>query len=388
MKRYLHITFLLVITAIGTEYFARDIFLLLISSIIGLTFILQLNISKKNIQIFIVFLFTQFGVIVSKMFFSPEISSIINLLFLIQLILFSILLIFIFHNVDIKRSFLLVSSFFYLPHLIGLFLGLVNFEAGQFGTLVFGGFHKDPNYLSPDLLFSLLSQLFLLLISNKNMKIISIINLILTIALIILTGSRSAIMTSFVILFLTLPLLKHIVKSKKGLLILVIIFGTFISSNLFLKNDRISYIYDRFTLNEKSASLKENERFGVWDIAFETINNGELLKGFGENNFLKNKYKFVSHNVILNAGIKYGKYTFFSHLLLIIIGFVSYVIKFLRGNYKYGLNIPTFFFILCFSQIFMMNSISVSQKHLYWFILVTILCFGIFRPKFRNNNFI
>ena len=305
------------------------------------------------------------------------------------MLLSGITLIFVFNKVDIKRSFLFFPSFLYLPHLIGLLLGIANFGVGQFGAIVFGGFHGDPNYLSPDLLFALLSQIFLLLIyTNKKVRILSYFNIALTIGLIMLTASRTATMATFLIIILTLPMLKNIVKSKVSLIIIIILFGAFISSDFVLKSDRVSYIYDRFTKTEKGSSLEENERFDVWEISYNTIENGDLFEGFGEDKFLKQKYRFVSHNVFLHAGIKYGRYTFYSHLLLVMVGMVFYIMKFIRGTYKYGLNIPTYIFILSFSEIFMMTSISVSQKHLYWFILVALLCFGVFRPKFRNNNFI
>lgn len=390
MKRYIYISFVIAVIAIGTEYFSREIFLLLISSIMGLAFILHRNkISKKDIKVLFTFILLQLGVILSKLLFTPEIPLLVNIVFVLQLILSGIMLIFIFNKVDIKRSFLFFPSFLYLPHLIGLLLGIANFGVGQFGAIVFGGFHRDPNYLSPDLLFALLSQIFLLLIyAKKEVRILSFFNIALTIGLIMLTGSRTAIMASIIIIILSLPMLKNIVKSKISLIIIITLFGAFISSDFVLKSDRVSYIYDRFTKTEKGSSLEENERYGVWEISYNTIENGELFKGFGEKKFLTQKYRFVSHNVFLNAGIKYGRYTFYSHILLVIVGLGLYIMKFIRGTYRYGLNIPTYFFILCFSEIFMLNSISVSQKHLYWFILVIVLCFGIFRPKFRNNNFI
>lgn len=390
LKRYIYLSFILIVIAIGTEYFSRNIFLLLIASLIGLFCIIKLNkISKRNFFVFLFFIILNFGVIMSKLFFTPEISHAINLLFLIQMIISGIVLIFIFNTINIKRSFLFFPSLLYLPHLIGLFFGFANFEVGQFGELVYGGFHDDPNYLSPDLLFAFVSQIFLLLAYTKlKVRIFIYINIVLTIGLILLTGSRTAAMASILIVILAIPLLKNIVKSKLYLAILFLLLSVFLSSDLFLQNDRVSYLYDRFTKTEKGSSLEENERFDVWLISYDVIENGGLFDGFGEEQFLRQKYRFVSHNVFLNAGIKYGRYTFYSHLLLAIAGLVLFSFSFLRGKYKYGFNIPTYFFILCFSGLFMLNSISVSQKHLYWFFLIVLLCFGIFRPKFRNNNFI
>lgn len=385
------ISILIMTLAIGTEYFSRSIFLLLIGAILGLFWIVANNkLTKRDIYYFTVLIIVHFGVITAKLFFTPEISMFINILFVIQLLLFSLIFFVFFRNHKLPGLFFVLTSFFYLPHALGLLLHIIPLVPGQFGILTFGGFYKDPNYLSPDLLFSLLSQLFILKMKfSKSLKFVTYINIIATIYLILLTGSRTAALSLILILLLYLLIVivnkKSFIKKLLMPVIIILFIGSF--GNSVLQGDnRISYIYDRFTKSGKGSNLLENERWYVWGISYDVINNGELFKGYGINNFLSNQYQFVSHNVFLDAGIKYGKYTFYSHIIFVLISILLFAEKFIRKIYKYNFNIPTYMFIFSLSQLLIMNSISVSQKHLYWFVILVLLSFGWFRPIYFNEK--
>ena len=157
-----------------------------------------------------------------------------------------------------------IPSFFYLPHLIGLLTGAVDYQYGQFGELVFGGFHKDPNYLSPDLLISFASQLFLFsLLKEKRRRFFILMSIILTIFLIFMTGSRSALISSALIVVLSLPIISGILRYKFSKIIAIVLLGILISSDFVMQNKRVSYILDRFTQTSEGASLLENERYDV-----------------------------------------------------------------------------------------------------------------------------
>ena len=390
MKKLLYFLFSLIFISIGTEYFSRKIMLLLIASFFLVLFHLRTTkISKKQVKYFVIYIIINFGVIASKLIYNKETSLVINTLFVIQLLFFALALILSYSRIEIKKSLLWIPSLFYLPHLIGLLIGEVDYSFGQYEELVFGGFHEDPNYLSPDLLFSFSSQLFLFFLYKEKVKRFFILVCIaLTIYLILMTGSRSAIMSSALILLLSLPIISNVFKFKFSKVIFILLLSFMISSDFVLKNDRVSYLSDRFTQTQEGASLLQNERFEVWLLSYSTIVNGDLFHGYGEDNFLKSKFRFVSHNVILNAGIRYGSYTFFSHLFLVVIGLVFFAIKFLKGKYSYGMNIPTYIFILTFSSVFMLNSISVSYKYIYWFNLINLFCFGLYNLGPRNKNFV
>lgn len=383
----------MIVLAIGTEYFSRQIFLLLIVSIIGVYCLNKASkISKSEIWAYFVLFVVHFGVVAAKIYNSPEIPFIINILFVIQLFLFSFFLISYFFKYNIPRSFLLLTAFLYLPHFIALIFNITPPVMNDFNVTRFGGLHGDPNYLSTDLLFALIGQIFIIFLSySKWIKFINVLNFTITLYLIILTGSRTA--TLSVLLIFVLAGIIY-VSSKRGLskialpvliIMIVVIFGEPILNS----NRRLSYIYDRFTKSKRGGDMIENERYYVWGLSFKKINEGDFLKGYGTDTFLKEQYRFGAHNVFLDAGIKYGKYTFYVHTIFVIISIILFIRKFLLKKYLIGFNVPSYMFILAMSQLLMMNSISVSQKQLYWFLLIVLISFGLFTPKyinFKNNN--
>ena len=208
--------FLLIIASIGIEYAARDIALLLIASFLGV-FLLFKNhqVYNKDIKPLLYLFVVHFGVIVYKLFYSHDASKLIDLVFLFQLFLFSFFAVCFLTKYSIPKSFLLLTSFFYLPHLIGLITGWTPMQIDQFSGYRFGGFHKDPNYLSSDLLFSFLSQIFVFYQRYKfRIKMMNAFNLLLTVYMIMLTGSRTATL-SVLLIILLFVLLR--ISSQKGL---------------------------------------------------------------------------------------------------------------------------------------------------------------------------
>lgn len=388
------VSFFVMTFAIGTEYFSRFFFLLLIGALIGLFYFFEAGIiPKSTLKIFMWFVIVNFGVIVSKMFYTPETSMVVNVMFIIQLILFSFVFLHVFQHCSLPKSFLLLTSYFYLPHLLGLILGVVTTKPGEFGELTFGGFHRDPNYLSPDLLFSVLSQLFVYKIySNRLLLFSNTLNFIFTIYLLLFTGSRTASISLIIILLLVFIYYLSISKSKikKIILPIVVVFAIIGFGDYLIQSDnnRISYIYKRFTMSNKGGDLIENERYFVWGISYDLISSGRLFKGYGNEMFLKMQYHFVSHNVFLDAGIRYGKYTFYSHVLLTLFSMILFIRKFIKKKYVLGFNSHSYMFAFVTSQLIMMNSISVSNKHMYWYVLLILISYGLFSPNGQTTSMI
>lgn len=383
----------LAMLAIGTEYFSREVFLLLISSILGCAIIIKYKLLYSNdIKGILTIITINLGVIISKLFYFETTSAFINVLFLFQLFLFSFFTFIYFRKYSFQKSILILFSFLALPHFLGYLLNILPVIVSSFGGVQFGGFHNDPNYLSPDLLLALLSQLFILRLRfNSAIKLITFFNLIICTYLIYLTGSRTGIASAFLIIFL-ITYVNYVPNkrfNKKVLFIFIIILMVFGINTLVKTNSQAGFIYDRFVNSKKGGDLFENERYKVWGLSLKLINDGEYFKGYGNDQFLEKQNRFVSHNVFLDAGIKYGKYTFYAHCLIVLSSIILFIRKFAIKRYIIDFNLPTFMFIFSISQLLMMNSISVSQKHMYWFLLIVLISFGFFTPKyinFKNNN--
>lgn len=80
----------------------------------------------------------------------------------------------------------------------------------------------------------------------------------------------------------------------------------------------------------------ENERYNVWGLSLKLINDGEYFKGYGIDQFLEKQNRFVSNNVFLDAGVKYGKYTFYAHCLIVLSSIFLFIRKFVIKRYIIG----------------------------------------------------
>ena len=94
-------------------------------------------------------------------------------------------------------------------------------------------------------------------------------SIILTIFLIFMTGSRSALISSALIVVLSLPIISGILRYKFSKIIAIVLLGILISSDFVMQNKRVSYILDRFTQTSEGASLLENERYDVWSLLIQ-----------------------------------------------------------------------------------------------------------------------
>jgi hypothetical protein len=277
--------------------------------------------------------------------------------------------------------------FFVIPHFLAYLSGAVALKEGQFP-----GLHEDPNYSSPDYLSSFIASLVLFYKRNVvfKQKIIFLSFLLISIFMIFLSASRTALIAGFSV-FLLFHLFKLYRSSKSfvfknGFYVIFSLLFILIFLDFFEKSTLLDKIISRFSDSEGGSSLMENERYIVWGITFDLINTTGLFQGYGTENFLQRQYYFGAHNAWLDIGTKMGSYTFYSHILITFFGFISLFIKFIKNIKKLEISSMESFFIFYVIGIsIMIFSISVSFLYHYWFLIFLLFIF-IFRPLPLRNN--
>ena len=366
----------LMIFSIGTEYLSKPMFLLELSTFLGLIMFIKLNmIKKKDLIVFLGMFIIVFGVIVSRLFYTANIPIPINILFVVKMTVFFMFMYIFMKHYQFPLKSLYIMSFFVFPHFIGYLFNLVPYVFGQIG-----GWHGDPNYLAPDLLTSFIASVFLVFNKkiNSNKKIIFLVPLVISLFLILLSISRTALMSVLLSIAL-MTLLSFLHKKIKfvglytfiSFFVFLIIFFTplldyILNNSLYLK------IEDRF-LAKGGGSLQENERYITWALAYDLIQETGLFQGYGREEFLQKVYRFAAHNVFLDIGIISGSYTFWVFIYTYFFGFIFWfytIAKNIKSLYLWSTDI--FLFIFSLSVIFMMLSISVSHMYYFWFILYLI----------------
>lgn len=380
----------LLLFAIGSDYFSKPTFLLEIITFFGLLVFFQSSkfyLTRKDVKNILGMLIIMAGVIISRLFFTPYLSSFLNISFVIKMSFFFLFSYFFITRYGFPFKSLYVISLYVLPHFIGYIIGLNQIYDGQFG-----GFHGDPNYLSPDLLSSFLASLILVFSKKTNPRLKLFFSFIFLASgyLILISISRSATMAMILILILTIS--KSYFSNKRSFLLkvlFVLILFLFIGSSILeivLENEYIEKLNSRFFESSKGASLQDNERYVAWAISYETIANTGLFKGYGIDSFLLNKYRFVSHNSWLDIGLKNGSYTFWVHSILYVFGLLNWVFKYFKNRARIpAWGVETFLLVFALSVSLMMFSISVSHMYYYWFILFLIYLKGILH--FPETNF-
>lgn len=388
-KRILaNICWFLLIISIGANYFAVQVFSLEIAAITGCLIIFSnktIIISKKDYRnLFLMFLFS-LGIFFSRLFYTPELSMVINVLFLIKITFFFLFTYFYIVKYQIPHWTLYAVTFFVIPHFIVYIFGLVESINGQFP-----GLHGDPNYTSADYISSFLASLILIHRKDlgKKLKIIFLITLLISIFMVLISASRTALI-SCVFIFLVFSFIKfkltiNTFPQQIALLLLLVSIGGVLILN-YQDSSIFGKIYNRLFESEGGASLMENERYVVWTLSYELIRDGGYFQGFGGDNFLTKIYRFGPHNSWLDIGIRMGSYTFYSYLILTVIGFFKIIKTILTKKRELGENSINLFLILYPIGIaIMLFSISVSFQYHYWFLMFLLFMFMI--NKFQINK--
>jgi hypothetical protein len=271
-----------------------------------------------------------------------------------------------------------VIAFFSLPHFLAYVLGIVPLVNGQFP-----GLHGDPNYLSPDILSSVAASMFLINCKglNRDLKIIFSLTLAISLYLIGLSVSRTAIMATLIIIVAFL-MVKYCAEGKKMVLKLSVLLLIYFAmgeqlGNSISSSEYFTRPYNRFFNSGSGGDLIENERYLVWGISYKLIQETGLFEGYGTDNFLANQYRFGQHNAWLDIGIRMGSYTFWVHSVIYALGLFLWVFKFFsKGVHSIVHDTELFLIIFALSISFMIYSISVSHMYYYWFLLFLVYIRG------------
>lgn len=391
-KKLAYICFYIMVASIGVEYVSKSMYLLEAATGIGLICIFRtrnFHLKKRDVKNILIMSFIMLGVMISRLFFTPDISMVRNVLFNVKMFMFFSFIYFFITRYGFPFWCISIMALFSLPHFLGHVLGINLFLGAQFA-----GFHGDPNYLAPDLLTAFGASM--VLAQNKNLKLkwrmIFGSTLLITFYLLLITVSRTATLASLLIIlfFITKSFFTH----KRSFLvktIFIALFGLIIGASFFevlTENVYVDRLYARFFDSPKGGDLVENERYFVWGISFHLIQETGLFQGYGLDAFLEKQYHFLSHNSWLDIGVKNGSYTFWSHSVLYVLGFIVWGVRFFRNIRKIPTwGVDSYLLIFSVSISFMMFSISVSFMYYYWFILFLIYVKGIMPPSKNRYNF-
>jgi len=214
-------------------------------------------------------------------------------------------------------------------------ISLFNEPVSQY-TFRRGGGNLSPDEFASHLLLAIFVTIYLY---TQNKKIVFLVpSLLLFIYATLYTGSKTALLTLFVLVVYTLVVrFSNVFKyifSLKGVLSFAVIIGIFIQADLFNKVTAFKGIQER----AKSMRTAE-QRFNAWDAATRMIPDHFYI-GVGVNQFYKNTDKYLRaylpvrdlhpHNNFVKIFGETGVFSFLSFLLFIFFLFrekYRYIIK-------------------------------------------------------------
>ena len=286
-------------------------------------------------------------------------------------------------SVDYSKVFL----WFFLPHLISFLTGTANYVFARFS-----GLHSDPNFCGIFLSFSILSAFSLIRREKEQSiglfkKIIVISIAVISLFLLLLTGSRGAMFSlAFVVL---LELIMGGVKKKyviAGLLVAGIA-GFHLYQYILALPDWVSpdvSLVDSVLCRFKPDTISEgSSRIDIWTGVFKNIEDerawfypiGRIAAMRGlSNTYTHNTYIdfFVDNGVVLGA--------------IIVIAIVFMAAQVLLYHHK-DVNLYEHEFTLCcFSILIQLFFLSAIQQKILWLCLAFIVykaCIGIPLEKRR-----
>lgn len=288
--------------------------------------------------------------------------------------------IFCFHGLKYPIEIDYVKSFvwFSLPQIVAFFAGVVEFQNGRFI-----GIHNDPNFCGLFLSISAISCITLLIRNNVKWwaKIFYTILLLLTLYFLFLTGSRGAMLSVLLVLFVFF--LRSQIKMKwKVIIILLVVWLVHLAYNYVLslpdfvdfEESPLDFVISRFKPDRLEGGSSRTLIWGkVWEritespvYLFITLGREAAMAGFS-NDFTHNSYL----DFLVYFGIIPGS-LFLAYLFAMIAkGFVRFN-KFSekeKDSYICGVAVLfQIFFLSAFSQkviwIFIFFIISMASKRL------------------------
>lgn len=210
------------------------------------------------------------------------------------------------------------SMFYSVLSIIIAYIFLADYSSEN-GRLVFNSSKTmDPNYFAICLSI-IVAILFNNIIRNKK-KIISLIFISVVFFVIILTGSRSGLITNIVTIIISFVF----TKTKRTKKIAIVAFLILISFILVVNMDKIlpENIFQRFSI-EYTKNDGGAGRINIWKAGIETFKNASILReffgtGFGTFQYVVTKYHKVAHNVYIQILVEQGIIGIFIFLSAII----------------------------------------------------------------------
>lgn len=215
------------------------------------------------------------------------------------------------------------------------------------------------------LLICIPTLFYLFLNSNKQLvKYWSLILVLLSVGLILASGSRGGFLISLIVLFAELIFSKKMGR-KLGFFLIVIISIMFIypyikSSGITDSIERaISSLFSTFSDSSGNAAVSDTVRLKIWSMAWDSIRENLL---FGSGNLLMYFYMDIyfvhqsAHNFLLELLMSYG-----------VVGSIIYL-----------------FIIIKFIQSFMIKKMK-NEKRVVYLTLFAFLSFALVEPTFTEK---
>lgn len=343
--------------------FANVSIVKIISILLIFAGILKFNLHLNSI-IILYFLFILYNFLSLLFSIDIENSSSHIFFFLIPNLL---LLLIVCSNFNSSKSHYLILSFSISSFILSIiviyfYFNFFIFKEAEFSRVFL--FEKDPNELS---YFIVTSISYLLIhnqiINNKSIKFLFYFFILIMIFATLLTGSRTAFLSFFILIIF---FLFNNFKTSMILKLALILIPSIISINYYFSD---TYLYDRFTnIGDEISNKSLGSRAYIWEFALNKfINSENILIGVGPKNF----FQFISTNSSL---FKHGHNTFIINFIeLGIIGSFLYFIILLWAFVK-SIKLVKFYSIyVCLPiVIYCFYSLSLGLESRRWLILILI----------------
>ena len=305
--------------------------------------------------------------------------------------LFSIPLVYYFFSfwglkTPIKIDYAKIFVWYSLPHIVSHILGDHNFH----GTGRFMGLNNDPNFCGIFLVFSIVSAIFLLRRKKTPFYQIIIYSLLLFYALFLLflTGSRGAMLSLLLLLFVEFWKSKINKIWKLSITILLVVFILRVYDYILTLPDwvspdvsRIDSVLCRFKPDSMADGSNRTEQWAKILRAFEYQNS--IFTPLGNNNVgMKGTY---SHNTFIDFLIENG--VFLGTIFLC--SFLFAIIETIRKSNSIRLKSPEEWEFLYISYALMLQLFflsAISQK-IFWLSLIYIIFLGFRKSHLYINSF-
>jgi len=292
--------------------FPSGVFEILIVVNLVIMILLSKAITKKQVNIFIMFSIF-LSIVISQVFTTGNLDYLVtHIFYLFQGIMIFILIVYFLDFLDFKYVVSRLIFWAVLASVISVILFVIFINTGNFSEAVYSrtgfprlsGFQANPNYLSLTLCFI---PILLLIYKGKYVGL----KVVVVLLAIILTGSRGGILAAFTPVLIYF-LIKNIRYSLYVLLAIIVIFFIINSINL----DNI-YGLSRFQSSDGDYS---SGRFTHWLRAWELFSNN-IMYGVGNNSFilyeLENGRPIQVHNNYLRILSEFGVVGFLTWFILL-----------------------------------------------------------------------